>query len=118
MLNDEQFDELADKLLKVLAPKLLKVLAPKLGVELEEEQLKSAIVVRDKDGEEYDLEQCAIGPCVISVEGAYYSHVEEGIPGNDDYEDYWMSTWGDRFSTQQLASILTELGGDFEVIQD
>lgn len=31
MLNDEQFDELADKLLKVLAPKL--------SVELEEESL-------------------------------------------------------------------------------
>ena len=110
MLNDEQFNELADKLLKVLAPKL--------GVELEEEEPKSATVVRDKDGEEYDLEQCAIGPCVISVEGAYYSHVEEGIPGNDDYKDYWMGTWGARFSTQQLASILTELGGDFKVIQD
>lgn len=110
MLNDEQFDELANKLLKVLAPKL--------GVELEEEKPKSATVVRDKYGEEYDLEQCAIGPCVISVEGAYYSHVEEGIPGNDDYKDYWMSTWSDKLSTQQLVSILTELGGDFEVIQD
>lgn len=110
MLNDEQFDELANKLLKVLAPKL--------GVELEEEKPKSATVVQDKDGEEYDLEQCAIGPCVITVEGAYYSHVEEGIPGNDDYKDYWISTWGDKFSTQQLASILTELGGDFDVIQD
>ena len=110
MLNDEQFDELADKLLKVLAPKL--------GVELEEEEPKSATVVRDKYGEEHDLEQCAIGPCVITVEGGYYSHVEEGIPGNDDYEDYWTGTWGDKFSTQQLASILTELGGDFDVIQD
>lgn len=29
-----------------------------------------------------------------------------------------MSTWGDRFSTRELASILTELGGDFDVIQD
>ena len=110
MLTDEQFDELADKLLKKLAPKL--------GVELEEEQPKSAIVVRDRDGEEYDLEQCTIGPCVISVEGAYYSHVEDGIPGNDDYEEYWISTWADKFSTRELASILTELGGDFEVIQD
>lgn len=26
--------------------------------------------------------------------------------------------WGDKFSTQQLASILTELGGDFDIIQD
>lgn len=26
------------------------------------------------------------------------------------------TTWGVRFSTQQLASILTELGEDFEVI--
>lgn len=110
MLNDEQLDELAERLLKKLAPKL--------GVELEEKQPKSATVVQDKYGEEYDLEQCAIGPCVISVEGAYYSHVEEGIPGDDDYEEYWISTWGDKFSTQQLASILTELGGDFEVIQD
>ena len=110
MLTDEQFDELADRLLKMLAPKL--------GVELEEAEPKPSTVVRDRDGSEYDLEQYAIGPCVISVEGAYYSHVEEGILGNDDYEDYWMSTWGDKFSTQQLASILTELGGDFGIIQD
>lgn len=110
MLTDEQFDELADKLLKKIAPKL--------GVELEEEQPKSATVVRDKYGEEYDLEQCAIGPCVITGEGSYFLHVEEGIPGKDDYKDYWITTWGDRFSTQQLASILTELGEDFEVIQD
>lgn len=106
MLNDE------------LANKLLKVLAPKLGVELEEEEPKSATVVRDKYGEEHDLEQCAIGPCVITVEGSYYSHVEGGIPGNDDYEDYWISSWADKFSTSELASILTELGGDFDVIQD
>ncbi len=110
MLNDEQFDELANKLLKVLAPKL--------GVELEEKQPKSATVVQDKYGEEYDLEQCAIGPCVITAEGSYFLHVEEVIPGNDDYKDYWITTWGDRFSTQQLASILTERSGDFEVIQD
>lgn len=109
MLTDEQFDELADRLLKKIAPQL--------GVELEEEP-KSATVVWDRDGEKYDLEQCAIGPCVISVEGAYYLHVEEGIPGNDDYKDYWMSTWCDKFSTRELASILTELGGDFDVIQD
>lgn len=110
MLTDEQFDELADKLLKKIAPQL--------GVELEEEQPKSATVVRDKDGTEYDLEQCAIGPCVISVEGVYYLYVEEGIPGNDDYKEYWMSTWADKFSTRELATILTELGGDFDVIQD
>ena len=110
MLTDEQFDILADKLLKKIAPKL--------GVELEEEQPKSDTIVRDKDGEEYDLEQCAIGPCVITAEGSYFLHVEEGIPGNDDYKDYWITTWGDRFSTRELASILTELGGDFDVIQD
>ena len=110
MLTDEQFDELADKLLKKIAPKL--------GVELEEDQPKSATIVRDRDGGEYDLEQCAIGPCVITVEGVYYLFVEEGIAGNDDYKEYWMSTWGDRFSTRQLASILTELGGDFDVIND
>lgn len=110
MLNDEQFDELTNKLLKVLAPKL--------GVELEEEKPKSATVVQDKYGEEYDLEQCAIGPCVITAEGSYFLHVEEGIPGNDDYKDYWITTWGNRFSTQQLASILMERSGDFEVIQD
>lgn len=110
MLNDEQFDELADKLLKVLAPKL--------GVELEEEKPKSDTIVWDKDGTKYDLKQCAIGPCVISVEGVYYLYVELGIPGNTDYEEYWMSTWGDKFSTRELASILTELGGDFDVIQD
>lgn len=110
MLTDEQFDEIADKVLKKIAPKL--------GVELEEDQPKSATVVRDKDGEEYDLVSCAIGPCVITVEGVYYLFVEEGIAGNDDYNEYWMSTWGDRFSTRQLATILTELGGDFDVIND
>lgn len=110
MLTDEQFDELVDKVLKKITPKL--------GAELEEKQPKSATVVQDKYGEEYDLEQCAIGPCVISVEGAYYSHVEAGIPGKDDYEEYWISTWADKFSTRELASILTELGGDFDIIQD
>lgn len=110
MLTDEQFDMLADKLLKKIAPKL--------GVELEEEEPKPSTVVWDRDGSKYDLEQYAIGPCVITVEGIYYFHVEEGILGNDDYEDYWMSTWGDKFSTRELATILTELGGDFDVIQD
>lgn len=110
MLADEQFDELADKLLKVLATKL--------GVELEEEKPKSSTVVRDKDGEEYDLEQCAIGPCVITAEGSYFLHFEEGILGNDDYKEYWITTWCDKFSNSELASILTELGGDFDVIQD
>lgn len=110
MLTDEQFDELTDKLLKKIAPQL--------GVELKEDQPKSATVVRDKDGEEYDLEQCAIGPCVITVEGVYYLHVEEGILGSDDYEHYWMSTWGDKFSTRELATTLIETDGDFDVIQD
>lgn len=110
MLTDEQFDELADRLLKKIATQL--------GVELEEEKPKSDTTVWDKDGTEYDLEQCAIGPCVISVEGVYYLYVEEGIPGNDDYKEYWMSTWADKFSTRELANILTKLGGDFDVIQD
>lgn len=110
MLTDEQFDELADMLLKKIAPKL--------GVELEKEKSKPSTIVWNRDGEKYDLEQCAIGPCVISVEGVYYLFVEEGIPGNDDYKEYWMSTWGDKFSTRELASILTELGGDFDVISD
>lgn len=107
MLTDEQFDELADKLLKKIAPKL--------GVELEEEQPKSATVVRDKDGEEYDLEQCAIGPCVVTTEGTYYSFIEDGICGSGDY---WVSTWGEKFTTAELAGILTELGEDFDVTQD
>lgn len=110
MLTDEQFDELADKLLKKIAPKL--------GVELEKEQPKSATVVRDKDGEEYDLEQCATGPCVVTTEGTYYSFIEDGIYGSDDYREYWVSTYGEKFSTAELAGILTELGGDFDVIQD
>lgn len=110
MLTDEQFDELADKLLKKIAPKL--------GVELEEEKPKFDTIVQDRDGSEYDLEQCAIGPCVIAVDGAYYSHIEDGICGSDDYEEYWMSTWGSKFSTSELASILADVGGDFDVIQD
>lgn len=110
MLTDEQFDELADKLLKKIAPKL--------GVELEEEQPKPSTVVMHKDGEEYDLEQCAIGPCVITADGNYFLHVEEGISGNDDYKEYWITPWCDKFSNSELASILTELGGDFDVIQD
>ena len=110
MLTDEQFDELADKLLKKIAPKL--------GVELEEAEPKASTVVRDKDGTEYDLEQCTTRPCVISVEGFYFLYVEEFIPGTEDYEKYWISNWADKFSTRELATILTELDGDFDVIQD
>lgn len=110
MLTDEQFDELADKLLKKIAPKL--------GVELEEEKPKSSTIVRDKDGEEYDLEQRAIRPCVIAVEGSYFLHVEYGILGNDDYKEYWINTWGSKFNTRELATILNSAGGDFDVIQD
>nr|DAV60867.1 MAG TPA: hypothetical protein [Caudoviricetes sp.] len=110
MLTDEQFDELADRLLKKITSQL--------GVELEEEKPKSDTIVRDKDGTEYDLEQCAIGPCVITAEGNYFLHVEEGVLGNDDYKEYWITTWCDKFSNSELASILTELGGDFDVIQD
>ena len=108
VLTDEQFDELADRLLKKIAPKL--------GVELEEKEPKPSTVVRDKDGTEYDLEQCAIGPCVITVEGAYYLFVENGFHDSD--EEYWMSTWGCKFSTSELADILNDVGGDFDVIQD
>lgn len=93
------------------------MLAPKLSVELEEEKPKSATVVQDKHGEEYDLEQGAIGPCVITAEVNYFLHVEEGIPGNDDYKDYWITTWCDKFSNSELANTLTELGEDFDVIQ-
>ena len=110
MLTDEQVDELAERLLKKIAPQL--------GAEFEEEKPKSDTIVWDRDGSQYDLEQCTNGPCVISVEGAYYLFVEEGIPGNDDYREYWISTWADRFSTRELASILTALGGDFDVIND
>ena len=110
MLTDEQFDELADRVMKKIAPKL--------GVELEEEEPKPSTIVRDKDGTEYDLEQCAIGPCVVTCEGSYFLHVEEGILGNDDYKEYWITSWCDKFSTRELATILTELGGDFDVIQD
>lgn len=110
MLTDEQFDDLADRLLKKIAPKL--------GVELEEEQPRSATIVRDKDGTEYDLEQWAIGPCVITVEGCYYLFVEDCFCGSEDYEEYWMSTWGCKFSTSELADILNDAGGDFNVIQD
>lgn len=110
MLTDEQFDELADKLLKKIATQL--------GVKLDEDQPRSATIVRDKDGEEYDLEQCAIGPCVVTTEGTYYSFIEDGICGSDDYREYWVSTWGEKFSTRELSTILTETGGDFDVIQD
>lgn len=110
MLTDEQFDELADRLLKKIAPKL--------GVELEEKEPKPSAVVRDNSGTEYDLEQCAIGPCVVTTEGTYYSFIEDGIYGSDDYREYWVSTWGEKFSTVELAGILTELGEDFNVIQD
>lgn len=110
MLTDEQFDELADKVLKKIAPKL--------GVELEEEKPKSSTVVLNKDGTEYDLVCCAIGPCAIIVEGTYYLFVEDGVCGSDYYEEYWMSTWGSKLSTSELAEILNGAGGDFDIIQD
>lgn len=55
---------------------------------------------------------------MITAEGSYFLHVEEGVLGNDDYKEYWITTWCDKFSTKELASILTELGGDFDVIND
>lgn len=110
MLTDEQFDELADKLLKKIAPKL--------GVELEEEEPKPSTVVRDKDGEEYDLEQCTIVPCMIKVEGTFWLFVEDGIDDSEGYRDCWISSYGDKFSTKELVSVINEYDGNFEVIQD
>lgn len=85
---------------------------------LKEEKPKPSTVVLNKDGTEYDLVCCAIGPCAITVEGTYYLFVEDGVCGSDYYEEYWMSTWGSKLSTSELAEILNGVGGDFDIIQD
>lgn len=96
MLTDEQFDELADRLLKRIAPKL--------GVELEEED-KSALSFKDKDGVICYLDECE-APCVITTNSSFFLCVEDGIEGSESYEEYWLSSWGDKFDAAELADVL------------
>lgn len=62
MLTDEQFDELADRLLKKIAPKL--------GVELEDEHT-TRDYFRDKDGVICYLNECE-APCVIQTNSSFF----------------------------------------------
>lgn len=96
MLTDEQLDELADKLLKVLAPKL--------GVELEEED-EPDLSFKDKNGVTRYLDECE-APCVITTNRSFFLHVESGIEGSESYEEYWLSSWGDKFNAAELAYVL------------
>ena len=96
MLTDEQFDELADKLLKVLAPKL--------SVELEEEH-KADLSFKDKNGVTRYLDECE-APCAITTNRSFFLHVEEGIEGLESYKEYWVSSWGDKFDAAELAYVL------------
>ncbi len=96
MLTDEQFDELADKLLKKIAPKL--------GVELEEEH-KADLSFKDKNGVTCYLDECE-APCVIQTNSSFFLHVEDGIEGSETYEEYWLSSWGDKFDAAELANVL------------
>lgn len=96
MLTDEQFDELADRLLKKIAPKL--------GVELEEE-VKSDLSFRDKNGVTRYLDECE-APCVITTNRSFFLHVEDGAVGSESYKEYWLSSWGDKFDAAKLAYVL------------
>lgn len=96
MLTDEQFDELADKLLKKIAPKL--------GVELEEER-KPDLSFKDKNGVTCYLDECE-APCAITTNTSFFLHVEDGIKGSESYKEYWLSSWGDKFDAAKLAYVL------------
>lgn len=99
MLTDEQFDELADKLLKKIAPKL--------GVELEEE-VKPDLSFKDKNGVTFYLDECE-APCVITTDRSFFLCVEDGIEGLESYEEYWLSSWGDKFDAAKLAYVLRNI---------
>lgn len=96
MLTDEQFDELADKLLKKIAPKL--------GVELEEER-KADLSFKDENGVTCYLDECE-APCVIQASSSFFLLVEDGIEGSEGYEEYWLSSWGGKFDAAELANVL------------
>lgn len=96
MLTDEQFDELADKLLKKIATQL--------GVDLEEE-VKPDLSFKDKNGVTRYLDECE-APCVITTNRSFFLHVEVGIEGLESYEEYWLSSWGDKFDAAKLADVL------------
>lgn len=96
MLNDKQFDELADKLLKKIAPQL--------GVELEKED-EPDLSFKDKNGVTCYLDECE-APCVITTNSSFFLCVEDGIEGSESYEEYWLSSWGDKFDAAELAYVL------------
>ena len=105
MLTDEQFDELADKLLKKIAPKL--------GVELEEE--KPDLSFRDKNGVTCYLDECGV-PCVIATNSSFFLLVADGIEGSESYEEYWLSSYGDKFNSDELAYVLRTNNKDAEIM--
>lgn len=96
MLTDEQFDELADRLLKKIAPQL--------GAELEEE-VKPDLSFKDKNGVTHYLDECE-APCVITTDHSFFLCVEDGIEGSESYKEYWLSSWGDKFDAAKLAYVL------------
>lgn len=106
MLTDEQFDELVDKLLREIAPKL--------GVELKEEN-KADLSFKDKNGVTYYLDECE-ALCAITTNTSFFLHVEDGIDGLENYEEYWLSSWGDKFDAAELAYVLRN-NSSAEVIQ-
>lgn len=103
MLTDEQFDGLADKLLKKIAPKL--------GVELEEEH-ESRNYFRDKNGVIRYIDECE-APCVIKTNSSFFLCVSDDTESS---EDYWVSSWGDKFNDAELAYILRTNDKNAEVI--
>ena len=106
MLTDEQFDELADKLLKKIAPKL--------GVELEDEH-RTNLSFKDKNGVTCYLDECE-APCVIQTNSSFFLRVSDGIEGSVSYEEYWVSSWGDKFNDAELAYTLRTNDKNAEII--
>lgn len=98
-MTEEQLDELASRLLKKIAPKL--------GVELEEEEEehKPDLSFTDNGGVVRYLNECE-APCVITTDTSFFLCVEDGIEGSESYEEYWLSSWGDKFSAAELAFVL------------
>lgn len=52
-------------------------------------------------------------PCVIQTNSSFFLRVSHGIEGS---EDYWVSSWGDKFNDAELAYILRTNDKNAEII--
>lgn len=92
MLSDEQFDELAERLLKKLAPKL--------GIKPEKELSDTQIV--DKNSVVHDLKELEGTSCVIDTGVSVHMFVQDFY----SYRDRWISSHGYENTSERLAALI------------